>query len=36
MSKEAPEDEAIYDMCRLYDVVRIDTEEHVVEVPKQK
>ncbi|KAL0295389.1 UNVERIFIED_CONTAM: RNA-directed DNA methylation 4 [Sesamum angustifolium] len=25
--KETPEDEAIYEMCRLYDVVRVDVEE---------
>ncbi|KAI3461702.1 hypothetical protein Pfo_018365 [Paulownia fortunei] len=35
--KEAPEDEAIYEMCRLYDVVRVDVEEeHEVDVPKEK
>ncbi|KAH6782677.1 RNA-directed DNA methylation 4 [Perilla frutescens var. frutescens] len=32
----APEDEAIYDMCRLYDVVRVDVEELAVEVQNQK
>ncbi|KAK6145226.1 hypothetical protein DH2020_022046 [Rehmannia glutinosa] len=34
--KEAPEDEAIYEMCRLYDVVRVDVEEHEVEVQEKK
>lgn len=34
--KEAPEDEAVYEMCRLYDVVRVDVEEHIIEVPNQK
>ncbi|KAK6122165.1 hypothetical protein DH2020_044093 [Rehmannia glutinosa] len=34
--KEAPEDEAIYEMCRLYDVVRVDVEEHEVEVQERK
>ncbi|KAL6577085.1 hypothetical protein OROMI_011361 [Orobanche minor] len=34
--KEAPEDAAIYEMCRLYDVVRVDVEEQEVEVQKEK
>ncbi|KAK4412428.1 RNA-directed DNA methylation 4 [Sesamum alatum] len=34
--KETPEDEAIYEMCRLYDVVRVDVEEHEVSVQKEK
>ncbi|KAL3616230.1 hypothetical protein CASFOL_039620 [Castilleja foliolosa] len=34
--KEAPEDEAVYEMFRLYDVVRVDVEEQEVEVQKQK
>ncbi|XP_042018140.1 RNA-directed DNA methylation 4-like isoform X3 [Salvia splendens] len=41
LQKDNPGDDAIYDMCRLYDVVRIDVEEHavkehIVEVKKQK
>lgn len=35
-NKEAEEDEAIHDMCRLYDVVRVDTEDHTVEVQNEK
>ncbi|KAL6563540.1 hypothetical protein OROGR_002499 [Orobanche gracilis] len=34
--KEAPEDAAIYEMCRLYDVVRVDVEDQEVELPKEK
>lgn len=30
LQKDNPGDDAIYDMCRLYDVVRIDVEEHAV------
>ncbi|KAG8372525.1 hypothetical protein BUALT_Bualt12G0075200 [Buddleja alternifolia] len=33
--KEALEDEAVYEMCRLYDVVRVDVEEQEVEVQKE-
>ncbi|XP_057772528.1 RNA-directed DNA methylation 4 [Salvia miltiorrhiza] len=36
VKKDDPEDETIYDMCRLYDVVRVDVEEHIVEVKNQK
>lgn len=35
-NKEAAEDEAIHDMCRLYDVVRVDTEDHTAEVQNEK
>ncbi|KAK4407740.1 RNA-directed DNA methylation 4 [Sesamum angolense] len=34
--KETPEDEAIYEMCRLYDVVRVDVEEREFKVQKEK
>ncbi|GER54632.1 RNA-directed DNA methylation 4 [Striga asiatica] len=34
--KEAPEDEAISEICRLYDVVRVDAGEQGPEVQKQK
>ncbi|KAL1568650.1 RNA-directed DNA methylation 4 [Salvia divinorum] len=41
LQKDNPGDDAVYDMCRLYDVVRVDVEEnlveeHIVEVKNQK
>ncbi|XP_051134746.1 RNA-directed DNA methylation 4 [Andrographis paniculata] len=33
--KETTADEALHDMCRLYDVVRVDAEEHEVKVQKR-
>lgn len=34
--KDALEDEAIYEMCQLYDVVRVDIQEDEVEAQKEK
>ncbi|KAL8536863.1 hypothetical protein ACS0TY_012153 [Phlomoides rotata] len=35
-NKEATEDESIHDMCRLYDVVRVDVEDDTVDVQNEK